>query len=55
LNYQSIDRGIWDAITNGPFIPMLEKEKVFFLKKLSPNGLRVKVKRLNMIALARTL
>jgi len=27
---ESIDRRIWDAIVNGPFIPMLEKDKVIF-------------------------
>jgi len=28
----SIDRGIWDAITNFPFIPKIEKYKVFIEK-----------------------
>ncbi|XP_068504252.1 uncharacterized protein [Phaseolus vulgaris] len=32
---ESIDRGIWDAIVNGPFIPMLEKDKVFSKKPWS--------------------
>jgi len=26
---ESIDKGIWDAIENGSFVPMLEKDKVF--------------------------
>jgi len=30
---ESIDRGIWDAITNGPFIPMLDKVFFFFFEK----------------------
>jgi len=25
---ESIDKGIWDAIQNGPFVPMLENDKV---------------------------
>ena len=25
---ESLDKGIWDAIENGPFIPMLEKDDV---------------------------
>jgi len=32
---ESIDRGIWDAITNGPFIPKLEKDYVFIEKPWS--------------------
>ena len=32
---ESIDRGIWDVITNGPFIPKLEKDDVFVEKPLS--------------------
>jgi len=32
---ESIDRGIWDAIVNGPFIPMFEKDDVFIEKLLS--------------------
>jgi len=46
LNYQfwkvkmkifvkSICKGIWDAIENDPFVPMLEKDKVFFEKPWS--------------------
>jgi len=29
---ESIDRGIWDAIINGPFIPKHETNKVFVEK-----------------------
>ena len=32
---ESIDKGIWDAIKNGHFIPMIENEKVFSKKSLS--------------------
>ncbi|XP_068503790.1 uncharacterized protein [Phaseolus vulgaris] len=32
---ESIDRGIWDAIINEPFIPMLEKDKFFSEKSWS--------------------
>jgi len=53
--FESLDKGIWDAIENGPFIHMLEKYKDFFLKNLGPNGLSKKGKRLNMIILLRTL
>jgi len=46
LNYQlwkvrmkmfvkSIDRGIWDAIVNGPFVPKIEKDNVFIEKPWS--------------------
>jgi len=28
------ERGIWDAITNGPLIPNIEKDKVFIEKPL---------------------
>jgi len=51
---ESIDKGIWDAIVNGPFVPKFEKKMMFSLKNHGPNGLRVKVKELNMIALLRT-
>ena len=34
--FESLDRGIWDAIENGPFIPMFEKDNVFFKKPWSP-------------------
>jgi len=29
---ESIDRGIWDAIVNGPFVPKIEKHDVFIEK-----------------------
>jgi len=29
---ESIDKGICDAITNGPFIPKLEKDDIFIEK-----------------------
>jgi len=32
---ESINRRIWDAITNGPFIPKLEKYDVFIEKPWS--------------------
>jgi len=32
---ESLDRGIGDAIENGPFIPMFEKDNVFFKKPWS--------------------
>jgi len=32
---ESLDRGIWDAIENGPFIPKFEKDDVFIEKPLS--------------------
>jgi len=47
---ESIDRKIWDAITNDSFMPMCGKDKVSS-ENLGPNGLRAKVKRLNLIAL----
>ena len=51
---ESLDKGIWDAIENGSFIPTIEK-KMFLQKNLGPNGLSLKVKRLNLIGLPRTL
>jgi len=50
---ESIDRGIWDAIINDPFVPKHEK-MMFSLENLGSNGLSLKIKRLNMIALPRT-
>jgi len=32
---ESIDKVIWNAIKNGPFIPMVENEKVIFEKPWS--------------------
>jgi len=32
---ESLDKEIWDAIENGPFIPMFEKDDVFFEKPWS--------------------
>jgi len=32
---ESIDRGIWDAIVNGPFVPKIEKDDVFIKKPWS--------------------
>jgi len=53
---ESIDTGIWDAIINGPFIPKHESDKVFVEKKnLGLNGLRLRERKLSMIALLRTL
>jgi len=41
---ESLDRGIWDAIENDPFIPELEKDDVFLLKNLGPNEMMMKIK-----------
>jgi len=32
---ESINKGIWDAIENGPFVPMLESDEVIFEKPWS--------------------
>jgi len=32
---ESIDRGIWDAIVNCPFVPKTEKDNVFIEKPWS--------------------
>jgi len=32
---ESIDKGIWDAIKNGSFVPMLKNDKVIFEKPWS--------------------
>ena len=32
---ESIDRGIWDAIENDPFVPKFEKDNVFIEKTCS--------------------
>ena len=32
---KSIDRGIWDAIVNDPFVPKIEKDDVFIEKSWS--------------------
>jgi len=32
---ESIDKGIWDVIEYDPFVPMLEKDKVFSEKPWS--------------------
>jgi len=50
---KSVNRGFWDAIVNDPFVLKFEK-MMFSLKNHGPNGLRVKVKELNMIVLPRT-
>jgi len=50
---ESIDRGLKDAITNGPYIPKYEKYD-FFIENLGPSKMRLKEKRLNMIVLQRT-
>ena len=33
---ESIDKGIWDAIKNGPFIPKIKKNRSFIKKTLVP-------------------
>jgi len=52
---ESLDRGIWDAIENSPFIPKFEKDDVFLLKNLSPNGLMQKTKEQSLISLQKIL
>jgi len=47
---ESLDKGIWDAIENGPFIPKFEKMDLP-LKSLGLNGLIQKARRPNSIAL----
>ena len=47
---ESLDKGIWDAIENGPFVPILKKMDLP-LKSLGLNGLIQKARRPNLIAL----
>jgi len=47
---ESLDKGIWDAIENGPFVPNL-KNMDLSLKSLGLNGLIQKARRPNSIAL----
>jgi len=49
---ESLDKGIWDAIENGPFIPKFEKDGSS-IENLGPNGLMLKIKRPSLIALPR--
>jgi len=51
---ESLDRGIWDAIENGPFIPKLEKDGVF-IESLGPNRLIQKTKEKSLIAFQKIL
>jgi len=46
---ESLDREIWDVIENGHFIRKFEKDDVFLLKNLGPNGLKLKIKEPNLI------
>jgi len=50
ISVESLDRGIWDAIENGHFIPKLEKDGDL-LKSLGPNGLVQKMKEQSLIVL----
>jgi len=50
---ESLDKGIWDAIENGPFIPKLKKMDLP-LKNLGLNGLILKTRRPNLIVSLRT-
>ena len=52
--FQSLDRGIWDAIEMVLFFLCLKKI-MFSLKNLDPNGLRMKVKEQSLIALQKIL
>ena len=47
-----LDKGIQDAIENDPFIPKFEKDGSS-IENLGPNGLMLKIKRPNLIALPR--
>ena len=47
---ESLDKGIWDAIENGPFIPKFEKMNLS-LKSFGLNGLIQKARMPNLIAL----
>ena len=51
---ESLDKGIWDAIENDPFIPTFEK-MVLSLRSHGLNGLMQKVERPNSIALPKIL
>jgi len=51
---ESLDRGIWDAIENGHFIPKFEKDDVL-IKNLGPNKLMMKIKEQSLIALHKIL
>jgi len=50
---ESHDKGIWDAIENGPFVPKFEKDGSS-LKNLGLNGLILKARSPNLIALLKT-
>jgi len=49
---ESLDKGIWDAIENVPFVPKFEKNLP--LKNLGLNGLILNARRPNLIALLKT-
>jgi len=51
---ESINRGIWDVVVNGFFIHMhvVKDENI---EKNGPNGLQLKVKKLNVILELKTL
>jgi len=50
---ESLDKGIWDAIENGPLFQNLKKMDLP-LKNLGLNGLILKARRPNLIALLKT-
>jgi len=49
---ESLNKGIWDAIENDPFIPKFEKDGSS-IEKPCPNGLMLKIKRPSLIVLPR--
>jgi len=51
---ESIDKGIWDAIENGPFIPKLEMDGVFLEKPWS-QWTDIENKKQSLIALQKIL
>ena len=51
---ESIDKGIWDSIENGPFIPKLKKNGSFIAKHLGPNGSMKNVRWPSLIVLLKT-
>ena len=51
---ESLDKGIWDAIENGHFVPKFENMDLS-LRSHGLNGLRQKAKRQNSIALPKIL
>jgi len=50
---ESLDKGIWNAVENDPFIPKFEKKMDLPLKNLGSNELMLKIKRPSLIVLPR--